>query len=172
MSAAAQTSEPANPPTGENRLLAVARWLLLLLLTHWIIGRGRQLAAALDQPWGPDDGFLATCFGTTDRTRIHARITRALRRAAALETDLLARRPTEQGFPVEARRAVGAEIIAICRELGIYPGKPARAVRRSVRPLSRFIGEPASLTLVHPRPSPVTPHPLQVATGPPACLAA
>ena len=127
MTAAAQTSEPTNPTTGKVRLLAAARWLVALLLVHWLIGCARKLIAGLQLgPTDPDDTFLLRHFGTTDTTIILPRVTRALRRATALEAELLARRPTERGFPTETCRAVGARIADICRDLGIF-----RASRRN-----------------------------------------
>src|SRR5690242_7521747 len=125
MTAVAHTSVLPNPSTGEMRLFDVARWLITLLVVHYIIARARRLAAALHQPYGPDDAFLAHFFGTTDRDQILARMTSALHRAAALEHDLLARRPLEQGFSTETRSAYAAQIIAICRALGIIPATPA-----------------------------------------------
>ena len=135
MTAAAQTSEPTNPPTGVERLLDVARWLVFLLIIHWIVARGRELADALD--WatgGPSDTFLARSFGTTDRAVVLTRITHILRRAAALQAELLARRPTEQGFPIEARRAIGAQIIDIGRDLGIFRRKSTATLARNAQP--------------------------------------
>src|SRR5690242_14409371 len=102
MNAAAQTPGLPNPPTGAVCLLAVARWLVALFILHWLVIRGRTLAAALYKSWGPDDAFLAAHFGTTDRARILTHVTRVLHRAGALETELLARRPTEQEYPLDA----------------------------------------------------------------------
>src|SRR5690242_16772166 len=98
MTAVAHTSVLPNPSTGEMRLFDVARWLVTLLVVHFIIARASRLAAALHKPYGPDDAFLAHFFGTTDRDRIFARMTRALHRAAALEDELRARHLLEQGF--------------------------------------------------------------------------
>src|SRR5690348_13735705 len=127
MTNAAHTSGLPNPSTGEMRLSDVARWLITLLVVHYIIVRARVLAAALHKPYGPDDAFLAHFFGTTDRDQILARMTRALSRAAALEHDLLARRPTEHGFSAETRGAYAAQIIDICRALGMLPARPKAA---------------------------------------------
>ena len=79
MTNAAHTSGLPNPPTVENRLFDLARWLITILVVHYIIARARRLAAALHKPYGPDDAFLAHFFGTTDRDRILTRLTRALR---------------------------------------------------------------------------------------------
>src|SRR5215472_13653412 len=117
MTAAAQTSGLNHPSTGKDCLLAVARWLLALIFIHWIIAGGRALAAAARQPSGPpgedtpEDRFLVRHFGTTDRTLIRPRIARALRRAAALEARLLARRPTVQGFSIETCRTIAADMV-------------------------------------------------------------
>ena len=169
MTAVAHISEPANPLTGKDRLLAVARWLVAILLIHWLIACGRQLADALDQPWGPDDTFLAAYFGTTDRTQILARLTRALRHAADLEARLRARRPTEQGWPIEVHRATRAEIIDICQGLGF--------LRCAGTPV---IARPKRSSFARPRVGGEWPIPflaaslagLRAATGPPAHLAA
>jgi hypothetical protein len=167
MSDATQTSGLPNTPTGENRLLAFAHWLVALLIIHWVITCGRKLAAALYESWGPDDSFLAAHFGTTDRAQILTRITRALRRATELQADLFARRPTEQGFPIEARYAVRAQITDICRDLGFFPRAHTSvtasrtAQMRSPR-APRLRGE-------WPTPSLAATYPnLRAATGPPA----
>jgi len=127
MNAAAQTAGLPNASTGAERLLDLARWLVGLLIIHWIVTCGRRLAAALYKPSGPDDAFLAAHFGTTDRALILTRITRALHRAADLRAELLARSPIEQGYPIEVRRAIGARITDICCELGLF-----RSARTSV----------------------------------------
>jgi len=59
-------------------------------------------------------------------------MTRALSRAAALEDELRARRPIEQGFSNETRQTYAAQIMDICRALGFFPSEcPAsRTVRR------------------------------------------
>ena len=154
MTAAAQTSEPANPTTGAVRPLATVRWLVALLLVHWLIGCARNLIAGLQLgPTDPDDTFLLRHFGTTDPAVILPRVTRALRRATALEADLRARRPTEQGFSTETCRAVAAEMIAICRDLGILRGAPARIIRNGqsvATRLSRLQRRFFPLTLIPP----------------------
>ena len=135
MTNAAHTSGLPNPSTVENRLFDLARWLITLFVVHFIIARASRFAAALHKPYGPDDAFLAHFFGTTDRDQIFARMTRALHRAAALEDELRARRPIEQGFSAETRQAFAAHIIDICRELGFFPSerpasRPLRTIRR------------------------------------------
>ena len=88
MSAAAQTSGLNHPPTGLDRLLSVVRWL---------IGYGKELAAAIHQRATEADFPIVACrFGTIDLALILARITRGLRCAAALETALLARQAKGQ----------------------------------------------------------------------------
>ncbi len=88
MAAAAQTSGLNHPPTGLDRLLSVVRWL---------IGYGKELAAAIHQRATEADFAIVACrFGTIDLALILARITRGLRRAAALETALLARQAKGQ----------------------------------------------------------------------------
>ena len=131
MTAATQTSEPANPPTEVVRLLAAARRLVALLLVHWLISCARNLIAGLQLgPTDPDDTFLLRHFGTTDPAVILPCVTRALRRATALEADLHARRPTEQGFSIEACRVIAAALIAICRDLGILRARSIRTIAR------------------------------------------
>ena len=121
MSAAAQTSEPANPSTGKDCLIAVARWLVVLIFVHWLITRGHKLVATLGR------GIPAA-----DLARIH----RGLDRAAALQAELLALRPTEGDLDdIERRRAIAAVVIEICTDLGIFRGRPvaaAKAVHRRV----------------------------------------
>jgi hypothetical protein len=160
MNAAAQTSGLPNHSTDENRLRAVLRWLVALVIIHCLIAAGRKLAGALYKPSGPDDSFLAAHFGTTDRAQILARITCALHRAAALEDELFACHPTEQGFPIEAIRA---RIVAICQDLGLFP---RAAVRGRAH---RFVGadfKPVPTTRVRIQPTLVRPH-RATATGPP-----
>jgi len=174
MTNAARTSGLPNPSTGEMRLLDVARWLIAILVVHFIIVRARVLAAALHKPYGPDDAFLAHFFGTTDRDRILARMTSALSRAAALEHDLLARRPTEHGFSTETRSAYAAQIIDICRALGIIPAKPtvARAKTACAHPTVGAGLKPAP-TIRMPVQRPATtacPGLRAGATGPPAII--
>ena len=135
MTNAARTSGLPNPSTGDMRLFDVARWLIAILVVHFIIARASRLAAALHKSYGPDDAFLAHFFGTTDRDQILARMTRALDRAAALEDELRTRRPLEQGFSNETRQAYAAQINDICRALGFFPSerpasRPLRTIRR------------------------------------------
>ena len=176
MNAAAQTPGLNQPPTGVECLLAAARWLIALIFIHWIIACGHALAAAARRPSGlpgadtPEDSLLVRHFGTTDRARIWPRITRALRRAAALEAQLLARRPIEQGFSLETCRAIAAEMLAICRDLGMSRGgttalKPTPSRRRR-RPCSRRSIPRMSLARARRLPSHVT-VPRPAATGPP-----
>ena len=180
MTATAQTSGLPNPPAGADRLLAVARWLVLLLLLRWLTVRAQKLAAILQNGSPAWPGLRAS---TADLDRIH----RGLHRLAALEADLLARRPTEQGLPIEARRAIAAEVIDICCDLGIFgparataaatttprrtASRPPRAVRsaaharpprRRGRPIPSRIASRPGLRAARPRQS----------TGPPARLAA
>ena len=174
MNAAAQTSGLTNPPTGVERLHDLVRWLIALLFIHWLTTRGRKLAADLCKPSGPDDTFLAAHFGTTDRAQILARITCALQRAADLQSELLARSPTEQGFSSEICRVIGARITEIGQELGIYPraaehgcaSTPTRtpAPRRTVT--AGF--QPARTALARIQRAPTAARPLRAeATGPP-----
>ena len=133
MSAVAPPSEPTNLPIGEVRLLAAVRWLVALILVHWLIGCARKLIAGLQLgPTDPDDTFLLRHFGTTDTAVILPRASRALRRATALQADLHARRPTEQDFSTKACRAIAVELIAICRDLGILRAKSISAVAKRV----------------------------------------
>ena len=125
MTAAAPTSGLNHPPTGVECLLATARWLVALIFIHWIIVCARALAAAARHGSdAPDEAFLVRHFGTADRSRILRRVTRALRRAVALEARILACRPAGQGFSVAACRAVAVEMRDICRALGMIRGKP------------------------------------------------
>lgn len=173
MTAAAQTSEPTNPPTGAVRLLATARWLVALLLVHCLIGWARNLTAVLQLgPTDPDDTFLLRHFGTTDPAIILPRVARALRRATALQADLHARRPTEQGFSIEACRVIAAEMTAICRDLGILRGAPARIARSghsaaSYRNLVRRCWFPRTVSRPTNAAAPAT-SAQPTATGPPA----
>ena len=163
MTAAAQTSEPTNPQTGAERLLAFARWLVTLLFVHFLIVRGREFAADLRQhPTASDHPQFARRFGTTDLRLILARINRGLRRAAALEAELLALRPIEHGFSIEARRAIAAELIDICRDLGVFRAKPATTLAKHAQP--RFF---ALAFGVPPIPGLCTRSSLCESTGPP-----
>ena len=163
MTDAAHTSGLPNAPTGENCLLAVVRWLVVLYTLHSLIACGRKLAGALFKPSGPDDSFLVAIFGTTDRARIFARLTGAVRRAGELQSMLLAHRPTEHGFPLEVRRAITAQLLAICQDLGILP----RGAARRCTPVSHHtVGaglRPASTKRTCMQPIIAT-----TATGPPA----
>ena len=166
MTAAAQTSGLTDPSTDKVRLLAIARWLLALLIIHWLITCGRKLAAALHRGANaPDDNFLARHFGTTNRDDILARVTHAVRRATALEADVLARRPTEQGLPIEARRAIAAEIIDICRDLGIF--RRARTSVTASRAASRVRRAKRTPSFARPLVGSDSPTPARLATGPP-----
>ena len=118
MTAAAQTSGLADPTTGADRLLAVARWLVLLLFMHWLISRGRQLVAAFHDQIPPAE---------------LARINRGLRRAAAFQAELLALRPTEGDLDdIDRRRAICAVVIDICTDLGIFRRKPVGAIAKAL----------------------------------------
>jgi len=161
MTNAAHTAGLTNPSTGENRLFDVARWLITLLVVHFIIARARRLAAALHKPYGPDDAFLVHFFGTSDRDQIFARMTRALGRAAALEDDLLARRPIEQGFSNETRSAYAAQIIDICRALGFFRAKPIAPRAKRTHPIVGEDFKPAPATRTRIQRTAIT------ATGPP-----
>ena len=177
MTAAAQTSEPTNPPTGKDCLLAIARWAVALLLVHWLIVCARKLAFVLQLgPTDPDDTFLLRHFGTTDTAIILPRITRALRRATALEANLHARRPTEQGFSIESCRAIAAEMVAICRDLGILRGARTSVIASRTAPRMRK-GKRSPSFASHPRLRGERPAaslaatcPLRVATGPPRII--
>jgi hypothetical protein len=167
MNDATQTSGLPNTPTGENCLLAIAHWLIALLIIHWVIACGRKLAAALYKPWGPDDSFLAAHFGTTDRAQILTRVTRALHRATALQSDLFARRPTEQDFPIEARYAIRAQITDIFCDLGFF----RRAAVRRCSPMPRRALAFRRTVGAGLKPAPTTRTRIQrtaTATGPPA----
>ena len=164
MTAAAQTSGLNNPPTGVDRLLDLARWLVALLFIHWLIAVGRDLADV------PDEALPARRFGITDVPLIRSRIARGLRRAVEFEAELLAH-PIQRGMPESVRRAIAATLIDICRDLGIFRPASSRAIRRTslhrrvFHSLRRFAGQPARLTRARPTPSPT-------ATGPPARLTA
>lgn len=165
MTEAVQTSGLTNPPTGKERLLAIARWLLAFLFAHVLIIRARELTAILRRhPGSLDDTVLARRFGTTDRGQIQTRVTRALRRATALAADLLARHPAGQGLPLASSHAVVAEIIAICRDLGI-PLRARPAAARAIS-MSRRVFHPARATRTARR-SQACPAIPPLATGPP-----
>ena len=143
MSAAAQTSGlNDNPTTGKDCLLAAVRWLVTVMLIRWLIVRGHALTAAIHRRSAtPADAVLIRRFGTADITLILDRISRGLRRAAALEAELLAIRPTVQSAmaDIARRRAIAAVIIDICGDLGIFRARPAPAMRRSTTRRARRI---------------------------------
>jgi len=152
MTDAAHTSGLPNAPTGENCLLAVVRWLVALFILHSLIACGRKLAGALFKPSGPDDSFLVAIFGTTDRARIFVRLNGAVRRAVELQSVLLAHRPTDCGFPLEVRRAMAVQIVAICQDLGILPRAAARKCTPVFRPAvgADFKSAPTMRTCMQP----------------------
>ena len=149
MTAAAQTPDLTDRFTGKDCLLAVARWLVVVLLLRWLIARGTRIAARLHHP------SVATDL---------ARITRGLRRAAALEAELLATGPTDRRMAeIAHRRAIAAEIIDICRDLGVFRGRPCGAVPKNVRRRVFHRSRPAA-TLRRGQARPAIP---SRATGPP-----
>ena len=116
MTAASQTAGLNNPTTGAERLLAVTRWVIILLFVHWLIGRGRKLVATLHQRIPESD---------------LARINRGLTRATALHAELLALRPTEGALDdIARRRAIAAVVIEICTDLGIFRGKRTTGIAK------------------------------------------
>ena len=119
MSAAAQTPGLTDPFTGKDRLLAVARWLVCLILLRWLILRGQKLVATLHHRIAAPD---------------LARIDRGLRRAIALHAEMLAIRPTEGELDdIGRRRAIAAVIIEICTDLGVFRARPGSATAKNAR---------------------------------------
>jgi len=151
MNDAAPSPGLTNPTTAALRLLAALRWLVLLLLIHWLIAGGRKLAAALRQgAEHPHFPHFAKRFGTDDPAIIRDRIAGGLRRATALQAELLATGPADPRLAdIAYRRAIGAVVIDIGRALGVFRDAPARIVRRNSnlvpRPLFPFTAEPAIL---------------------------
>lgn len=137
MTDAAPTPGLTNPSTAAVRLLAVIRWFVILLIISLLIIRGRKLAAALRQGTAhPHFPAFAKRFGTNDPAAILARVTGCLRRAAALQAELFATGPADQRLADLAHcRAIGAQILDLGRELGIFPDAPATAhtIRRRVQ---------------------------------------
>jgi len=152
--AAAPSPDLTNPTTAVVRLLATLRWLALLLLIHWLIRVGRKLTAILRQGAShPRFPLFAERFGTDDPAAIRARIAGGLRRATALEDELLATGPADPRLEDLAHcRAIGARIMDIGREIGVFRDAPApaRIIRRNSsrvqRPLFPLTVEPAIAT--------------------------
>ena len=149
MSAAAQTPGLTNHSTGAERLLSVARWLVAIILIRWLILRGRELAAHLEP-------------------HAAAGVIQAVRRAVALEAELLAIHPAgPEMADIAHRRAIAAVIIEICRGLGIFRPLAAPAPRRrriGPRSGSRR-GHHPSILRMSPDQARLPPSP--AATGPP-----
>ena len=152
--AAAPTPGLTNPTTAALRLLAALRWLALLLLINWLIACGRRLTAVLRKGADhPHFAHAARRFGTDDCAVIRARIAGGLRRAAALEDELLATGPADPRLADLAHcRAIGAQVMDIGREIGVFRDAPApaRIIRRNSsrvqRPLFPLTVEPAIAT--------------------------
>jgi hypothetical protein len=176
MTAAVQTSGlTTHSLTAAVRLLAGLRWLALLLLINWLIIGGRRLAAVLRKGAAhPDFPLFAKRFGTDDCAAIRARVTAGLRRATALEAELLATGPTDPRLAdITHCRAIGAQIVDIGRELGVFRDAPARITRRSNTTANLFpltLAQPipaATATCAHPTACPGL---RAGATGPPSLI--
>jgi hypothetical protein len=113
MSAAAHSQAvPAPPDPPGAAPAAIGR---VLSLVRRLIGYGRQLAATAQQrAAAPDFARFAWSFGTDDLAAILARITGALRRAAALESRL------------SLRAARGQDLAATCLRLPAHTPRTAR----------------------------------------------